>query len=154
MVINEINKLAAEYLDKDELEQNIEFCDNLQGQKKRLLSDIAVYEKKVAEFSKGIRELYMDKVKGLLSESDYVEMSKDFITERSRLERVIADGEKQLADIEEKIAAGDNRREIIEQYSNLEHLTREIVEILIDYISVGKRIPGTRDVPIEIHWNF
>lgn len=24
----------------------------------------------------------------------------------------------------------------------------------IDYISVGKRIPGTRDVPIEIHWNF
>ena len=30
----------------------------------------------------------------------------------------------------------------------------EIVEILIDYISVGKRIPGTRNVPIEIHWNF
>ncbi|HIR57710.1 MAG TPA: DUF4368 domain-containing protein, partial [Candidatus Gallacutalibacter pullicola] len=117
-------------------------------------SDIAVYEKKVAEFSKGIRELYMDKVKGLLSENDYVEMSKDFITERSRLERVIADGEKQLAEIEEKIAVGDNRRQIIEQYSNLEHLTREIVEILIDYISVGKRIPGTRDVPIEIHWNF
>ena len=73
---------------------------------------------------------------------------------RDRLERVIADGEKQLAEIEEKIAVGDNRRQIIEQYSNLEHLTREIVEILIDYISVGKRIPGTRDVPIEIHWNF
>ncbi len=35
--------------------------------------------------------------------------------------------------------------ELIEQYTNLEHLTREIVEILIDYISVGKRIPGTRD---------
>ena len=35
-----------------------------------------------------------------------------------------------------KIAAGDNRRELIEQYTNLEHLTREIVEYLIDYISV------------------
>ena len=81
-------------------------------------------------------------------------MSKDFTTERERLERVIADGGKQLAEIEEKIAAGDNRRELIEQYTNLEHLTREIVETLIDYISVGKRIPGTRDVPIEIHWNF
>ena len=52
------------------------------------------------------------------------------------------------------MTAGDNRRELIEQYTNLEHLTREIVETLIDYISVGKRIPGTRDVPIEIHWNF
>ena len=96
----------------------------------------------------------MDKVKGLISESDYVDMSKGFTTERDRLERVIADGEKQLAEIEEKIAAGDNRRELIEQYTNLEHLTREIVETLIDYITVGKRIPGTRDVPIENHWNF
>lgn len=96
----------------------------------------------------------MDKVKSLLSESDYVEMSRDFTTERNRLERVVADGKKQLSEIEEKIAAGDNRRELIEQYTNLEHLTREIVEILIDYVSVGKRIPGTKDVPIEIHWNF
>ena len=30
----------------------------------------------------------------------------------------------------------------------------ETVETLIDYILVGKRIPGTRNVPIEIHWNF
>ena len=96
----------------------------------------------------------MDKVKGLISESDYMEMSKDFTTDRDRLERVVTDGGKQLAETEEKIAAGDNRRELIEQYTNLEHLTREIVETLIDYISVGKRIPGTRDVPIEIHWNF
>ena len=59
-----------------------------------------------------------------------------------------------IAVAEEKIAAGDNRRELIEQYTNLEHLTREIVETLIDYITVGKRIPGTRNVPIEIHWNF
>ena len=52
--------------------------------------------------------------------------------------------EKAVSRIEEKIAVGDNRRQIIEQYSNLEHLTREIVEILIDYISVGKRIPGNK----------
>ena len=96
----------------------------------------------------------MDKVKGLISASDFAGMSKGFSTERDRLERVIANGEKQLAELDEKIAAGDNRRELIENYTNLEHLTREIVETLIDYISVGKRIPGTRDVPIEIHWNF
>ena len=153
-VIEELNKLSAAYLDKDELEQNIEFCDNLQEQKAHLLSDMAVYEKKIAEYSKGIRDLYMDKVKGLLSESDYVEMSRDFTTERDRLERVVAECEKQLSEIEEKIAAGDNRRKLIDQYTNLEHLTREIVEILIDYVSVGKRMPGTKDVPIEIHWNF
>ena len=44
--------------------------------------------------------------------------------------------------------------QLIEQYTNLDHLTREIVEELIDYILIGKRIPGTRNIPIEIHWNF
>lgn len=154
MVIAELNRLIAEYLDKDELEQNIELCDNLQGQKSRLLSDLTVYQKKVAEYSKGIRELYMDKIRGLISESDYLEMSKDFTAERERLERLIAEGKEQLSEVEGKIAKGGNRRELIEQYTNLNHLTREIVEILIDYISVGKRIPGSKDVPIEIHWNF
>ncbi len=154
LVIDELNRLSAEYLDKNELEQNIEFCDNLQGQKNRLFSDLTIYQKKITEYSKGIQELYMDKVRGLISESDYVNMSKDFTTERERLERVIAEVENQLAEIEEKQTAGDNRRELIEQYMNLEHLTREIVETLIDYVSVGKRIPGTRDVPIEIHWSF
>lgn len=153
-VIAELNRLSAEYLDKDELEQNIEFASNLQEQKARMQSDIAIYEKKIAEYAKGVRELYMDKVKGLITESDFVELSKDFSTEKERLERVVIDGQKQLSEIEKKIEAGDNRRELIEQYTNLEHLTREIVETLIDYISVGKRIPGTRDVPIEIHWNF
>ncbi len=154
MVIDEINRLSAEYLDKDELEQNIEFCNNLQGQKKRLISEIAAYNKKIAEYAKGIRDIYMDKVKGLISESDFIDLSKDFSAEKDRLERVVADGERQLSELDEKIEIGDNRRELIEKYTNLEHLNREIVETLIDYISVGSRIPGTRNVPIEIHWNF
>ena len=126
----------------------------MQEQKKRLLADMAVYEKKIAEYSKGIRELYTDKVKGLLSENDYVEISKDFTKERDRLEHLVTEREKQLSEIEEKIAAGGNCRKLTSQYTNPEHLTRETVEILIDYISVGKRIPGTKDIPIEIHWNF
>ena len=62
--------------------------------------------------------------------------------------------QKQLDVIERKIQTGDNRRQLIEQYTNLEHLDREIVEILIDYILVGKKDPVTKNVPIEIHWNF
>lgn len=154
LVIDELNRLANEYLDKDELAQNIEVCNNLQDQKAQLLSDISAYQKKVAEYSKGIKELYMDKVREIISESDYLEMSKYFIKDRDRLEHVIDDTRKKLSENEKKIAAVDNRHELIEHYTHLEHLTREIVESLIDYISVGKRIPGTKDVPIEIHWNF
>ncbi len=154
MVLAELRRLSAEYLDKEELELNVEFCNNLQAQKERILSDIATYQKKISDFSKGIRELYLDKVRGVIPESDYIEMSQEFSAERDHLENLIIEDKKQLVKLDDKIKNGDNRRELIEQYTNLDHLTREIVETLIDYISVGKRIPGTRDVPIEIHWNF
>ena len=99
-------------------------------------------------------QLYLDKVKGILSENDFLNLSKDFTNDRERLEKLVIETQKQLDVIERKIQTGDNRRQLIEQYTNLEHLDRETVETLIDYILVGKRIPGTRNVPIEIHWNF
>lgn len=154
MVIDEFNRLSNEYLDKDELERNIEFCSNLQAQKEKINSEIAVYYKKIEEYTKGIRDIYMDKVKGLITDDDFVEMSKDFANEKKRLQKMVADGQNRLIELDEKIVNGDNRRELIEQYTNLEHLTREMVVTLIDHINVGKRIPGTRNVPIEIHWNF
>lgn len=153
-VIDELNRLSEEYLDRDELEQNIEFCSNLQAQKKRLTDDLETYRNKVSEYAKGIRELYMDKVKGLFSESDYIAMSVDFAKERDRLGRVIADGERQLDELDERIEAGDNRRELIEQYVSLDHLTREIVDTLIDYVIVGRRAKGEKTIPVEIHWKF
>ena len=154
IVIEELERLSDEYLDKDELEKNIEFCDNLKEKKAKLLTDTEAYRKKVSDLTKGIRELYLDKVKGLITESDFIDISKEFNTEKQRLERVISDGEKQVAEIEEKITAGDDRRELIEQYTDLKHLDRETVEALIDYIVVDKRIQGTNDYPVEIHWNF
>lgn len=153
-VIDELNRLSTEYLNKDELEQKVQFNNNLQEQKESLESEVSIYEKKITEYTKGIRELYLDKVKGILSESDYLDLSKDFSKEKERLEKLVADTQKQLDVIERKMQAGDNRRQLIEQYTNLEHLNREIVEILIDYILVGKKDPVTKNVPIEIHWNF
>ncbi|WP_444658368.1 recombinase family protein [Caproiciproducens sp. R2] len=153
-VISELNRLAAEYLDKDELSQQIKFCDHLQEQKSRILADIAVYGKRIAEYAKGIRDLYMDRVRGTITESDFVEYSKSFTAEKERLEHVVADGQRRLSEIDQKTETGDNRRQLIERYTSVERLSREIVDTLIDYISIGKRISGTRDVPIEIHWNF
>lgn len=154
LVIEELNRLSKEYLDLDEAERSIVFCTNLQEQKAGLLDDNTAYQKKIEEYSKGIRDLYLDKVKGLLNESDYTEMTKDFMSNRDRLEKLITQNEKQIAELDEKIAVGDNRRELIEQYANLKHLTREMVVEMIDYIIVGKRLKGMKHAPVEIHWNF
>ena len=154
IVIGELNRLSEEYLNKEELEKNIEPGDNLQARKEQALANIAAYEKRAAELSRGIRELYMDKVKGRISAGDFAELSLDFTAERERLERLISDGHKETEELDIQIKAGENRQDIVERYTHLKHLNREMVEFLIDYISIGRRIPGTQNVPVEIHWNF
>lgn len=101
-----------------------------------------------------LRTLYIDKVKGLVSPEDYVAMADSFAEDRQRLEAQIKEADLRLEELDARMLAGDQRRELIRQYTHVEHLTREMVEVLIDYITVGKRIPGTHEVPIEIHWNF
>ena len=81
-------------------------------------------------------------------------MANDFSKERERTEHQIKDADRRLEELEAQELSGNQRKERIRHYTHVEHLTREMVEILIDYITVGKRIPGTQDVPIEIHWNF
>lgn len=154
VVLTELLRLADEYLDKDELEREVELCDTLQEQKVQVQASMAEYQKKIAEYAKGIRELYLDKVKGFISESDYVDLSRDFLSQKARLERMVIDDGRQIDDIEKRIGEGDKRKEIIERYIHMEHLSRDVVENLVDYIAVGKRIPGTRETPIEIHWQF
>ena len=153
-VLEELRRLADEYLDKDELERGVELCDTLHDQEAQIKVNIIAYQKMIAEYTKGVRDLYLDKVKGIISEYDYIEFSKDFVSEKVRMEQLVIDCQKQLEVLDEWLEAGDNRRQIIEQYTNLKHLNRGIVEKLIDYISVGKRIPGTREILIEIHWQF
>lgn len=154
IVMDELDRLSAEYLDKDELERCIQFSDSLQTQKDRLVRDLSAYEKKISECSRGIRDLYLDKAKGIITEQEYVELSRDFSAEKERLERLVSDTRKQVEDLDARLAAGDDRRAIIDRYTDPDHLTREMVEILIDYITVGKRAPGTKNPPVEIHWSF
>ena len=153
-VIDELKRLNAEYLDMDELERQVQFHTDLGVRRKNIEAELSVCLSKISRFTKGIRDLYLDKVGGIISEEDFIEMSKDFAEQRVRLEMRAKECEGMLEEIDTRIADGENRRETIEQYVNAEHLTRETVDALIDRIMIGKRIQGTRNVPIEIHWNF
>ena len=118
------------------------------------LDQLSKYQAQQEEFQTGLRELYLDKVREILSEADFLSLSRDFSKEKELIEGKIAEIGRRLEELDIRIAAGDNRRELVQRYANLEHLTREMVEALIDCILVGKRQPGESDPPVEIHWNF
>ena len=126
---------------------------NLQKQKKRILENRNAYEKKIKEYAKAIRNLYLDKGRGILSEEDFLEMTRELTLEKRRMAGMLLQAKEELTEVEARIEAGD-AKELMQQYINVDHLTREMVEKLVDHINVGRRIPGTRTVPVEIHWNF
>lgn len=154
MVICELNRLSAEYLNKNELERSIEFATNIQRRRDEVQKIICAYEKRVEECSKGIQDLYMDKVKGLIDDIDFAKLSDAFRADRTNLESMITDAKNELQELVQRLQEGDDPHKLIEQYTNVEHLTREMTEILIDHIVIHRRNPDTKRIPIEIYWNF
>ncbi len=81
-------------------------------------------------------------------------MCEGFQEEKTRFEALVISCHERINDIDARIQIGDNRLELLSQYVNVEHLSKNMLEILIDYIEVGKRNKATKQVPITIHWNF
>ena len=152
--MEELKRLSEMYLDQDAVEQGIRLGNDYEKQKSNVMERMKSYEKKIQEHTKALRELYLDKVRGILTEEDYLDMTKAFSIEKQRMEEALELCRKQILEIEERQKAGGNGKELVEKYIHLEHLTREMVEALVDHVDVGRRISGSRDVSITIYWNF
>lgn len=154
IVVSELNALTSSLLDQDELERSVRLFDDTAARRASLFQSLATYEKQLEHYTEALRDLYLDKVRGIITEADFMDFSTAFTQEKERLELLISDCNKTLSELDERMASGENRQSLIRQYTNPEHLTREMVDILIDHISIGKRSNGEKYPPIEIYWNF
>ena len=103
--------------------------------------------------STALKNLYLDKVSGVLSEGQFVELNQDFLEEKSRLERRLAQidqelsSQKQPRNQEEVMAKA---RELLE----LKTLPRELAVMLIEKIEIGEQDQETGRQEVKIHWKF
>jgi len=154
VVLAELRKLNTSSLDKDALEQQVVFHTEVDETIARKHEEIQAYGKKIDEYSKGIKDLYMDKVKGIITESDFLAFSRDFSVDKKRLERLIMEVQGEVQILEQKKQVRCNRRELIEAHINIEQLEKTHIDVLIEKICIGKRNKETGEHPIEIYWNF
>ena len=133
--------------------ENAQLRDESDTEKTRLRADADRYEKKIRENESVLQKLYLDRVNGIVREEDFLLLSHNFAEEKSRFEKLAAGSKEALEHLEAATAVRDFDAEI-ETRLNVSKLDRETVLRLIDHISVGRRIAGTRNVPITICWNF
>ncbi len=153
-VLKELHKLNDLYLDDEMLAENSDFVKRTLQQIDTMNKNIEQYKKSISLCSENVKSLYTDKTKGIITEDEFIDLSRDFHQEKSELSKLIEEAEEQISVLNQKLEKSSNSRALIRQYAYTEELTREMVDILIDHIEVGKREPKSKNRPINIYWNF
>lgn len=103
--------------------------------------------------SLALKNLYLDKVSGVLSEGQFMDLNQDFLAEKSRLELRLAQIGKELAEQEQP-----NEQEDLMQKARkllqLNTLPRELAVALIKKIEIGEQNPDIGQQEVTIHWKF
>ena len=154
IIISELNNLAKEFLNVNELEKGITLKNNNSLVKSNLANEISALSKKLDDYNKSILNLYVDKTREIISENDFIYLSSNLSKERDTTISLIDDLKDRMDKINKKIEYENDKKDIILKYMNIETLDRETLDTLIDYILIGKRKKGEKLPPVEIYWNF
>lgn len=120
--------------------------DALTQEKKSLTAQL---EKRSA----ALKNLYLDKISGVLSEDQFVELNRDFLAEKSRLEKRLAQIDMDLSACEPPAQQSD-LLEKAQTLLELKTLPRELAVELIERIEIGERNVETGEQRVHIVWKF
>ncbi len=153
-ILQELKALLQKYLDKDNLEKSVEFNFDSKEKKQALKNEKTMYESKIKETMNLIKDLYIDKVKGVISDDIYKDLSKDFEKEKIRFEKLVSNLEVEIEKLDKQQIKNNDIKNRLEKYIKIESLNREIVDELIESIYVQKRNKETRELAIQINWKI
>lgn len=152
-VLKELNLLIDKYLNVDKLEETI-ILSQFVNEKEKLQKAISQYQANIQKKSKAIRDSYMDKINGIISQEQFIEFNENFQREKQDLENLLGEKQKKLLELNNEQEALKSKRHILEKYINVTELSREMVDNLIDHIVVGAKDPITKKKNIKIYWKI
>lgn len=145
--------MIDKYLNVDKLEEGI-VLTQFGEEREKLQKEISQYQISIQKKSKAIKDTYIDKVNGIISQEQFMEFNESFQVEKANLENLLAEKQKKLLELNNEQETLKSKRQILEKYINVTELSREMVDNLIDYIVVGSKDPITKKKTIEIHWKI
>lgn len=153
-VFEQYKAYIDKYLQPQKAEDMIYLQKNENEKKEELQSQILLYEKKIADIQKIIKELYADKVLGNINMEEFQTLSVDFHDEEENYKKIVADAKRKISEMEEMRERYLTKREVLEKYRMLNELTYDIIHIFIDHIEVSHRNNVKESYSIKIFWNF
>lgn len=153
-VLHEISALSRQYFDKEQLRAQVKLPPRLEEKTRGLTARMDALQKKSSETGRALKNLYLDKLRGMLAADIFQELSMQFSAEKQAVLQQLEETRTQLEAAREQRQKQATREETIEKYREIKALTRPVVCELIDEIQVGRKDPQTKQIPIKMLWNI
>lgn len=158
ILLNAINDLLDNYYDRNDLKKLYEIR---QEQDTDNNNSINALEKEKEDLNKKIsnnktyyRNLFEEKVKGVISEDMFQMMSKDYFNEIENMMKRIEIIDKQIDELKVDKKEKKQANDILKKYKHIKKLNKVILDEFIDKVYIGELDKETNTRNIEIEWNF
>lgn len=149
LVAQQIRHYVQTYFELEKLElqpQRSARVEALEQERKALTSQ-------AEKHSSALKDLYLDKVSGLITEGQFAELNQTFLQEKSRIiARLVQIEQEQKR--QEKPKNKSDLMEYAQELLKLDPLPRELAVLLIKEIEIAERDPETGRQEVRITWKF
>lgn len=153
-IMTEINRLADLYFSGDEIAKKA-VLDQKQKEEQELAKTAKLLrslEKNIELADNALKDLYMDKVQGIISEEEFIRLKHSLSEENSDSKAEYERVKEKISFLEKKIKQKQDRKSIIGNYRKIDALNREVLDELIERIYVGHKDSKTKERTIKIVW--
>ncbi|WZL72466.1 recombinase family protein [Clostridiaceae bacterium 35-E11] len=147
IILDDIKTFVDYSVDKQKL---LKEAKNSTGKspKNQVLQEIKMLEIKLTEIKKAVRNLYTDKVKGIIDEEEFIEIKKEFAKEKDVLNKRYEWLQKKHEAYTDRKSEVERMAASVEEVINIKELNRYILEQLIAQIEIYE------DQQVKIHYTF
>ena len=159
LVLQSIQKYAVlSQSDKSEMAKQLAEAGNHQQsfQLTQCKKELKAAEKRLAELDRLVAKLYEEYISENMSGENYAMLMDKYQKEQSDMRQKSADMQKILTKSEDDARGIGEFISLIENYTDVQTLTPEVVSQLIDKITVheSQTVDGVRMQRVDIHWRF
>lgn len=154
MVTHELRRLCSEILDTDFLEKNVFIPDRTSQNIEKLTDQRKRLETHISETTACLKNLYIDKIKGVIDEDTYGELSSSFSEEMKADKQLLSEICEQLLQLAETGDKHDELQTLIRRAVDFNELSFGLVQMFVQKIVVHPKKPYSRQDEVDIHWDF
>lgn len=150
---DKIRSIISSHLQQNQIIENLITQDDDKKHITNKVNDLSKVKVRLENVAKASSALYIDKVSGLITENEYIDLKTSLQTEIEELNKRYDTLENELNDMKSNNSNQEKKEDLIRKYSNFEKLDHEIINEFVDYIEVGEKDKDDNQEVI-IHWRF